>query len=211
MKFIIFLLFFVSILNGKIILEKSTYELTEDINSKKFTQSENNLNGFVTKIYKIDDQVVDCQNFQKTKLKAKKQQWIKKMELEEKQKGELLRHNSEMRLKLNKKVLSQELSNCKNRIKNIKKANLENYLVFDKETFLEQEWEKFVNFLIPELDKILDKDDSELNIQLLGNFIEKLEPYKIKLEKFLSKSISNAISKCDDTKKLKSIMKLIEE
>ncbi|OGB83031.1 hypothetical protein A3F66_01865 [candidate division TM6 bacterium RIFCSPHIGHO2_12_FULL_32_22] len=79
MKITIFWLFFVSILNGKVILEKATYELTEDINGQRFTQFENNSNGFVSKIYKINDKAVDYQDFSKAKLKAKKHQCYFKM------------------------------------------------------------------------------------------------------------------------------------
>jgi hypothetical protein len=211
MKKLLILLLFELNINCKIVTEKHNYELIEEINGKKFTLMENNLNGAWSFDYQVDEKNVDKTEFEKLKIKAKKQEWLLKERCKEEARKKSVENSNFLRVKLNKKILESELDSCKSRVNKVQKGKLGGYFIYSAETFSsEGEWQKFVDFVIPELEKIVQSSDSDLDIAKLERFVEKLEPYESRIDQFVVNAINNAIEKCDDTKKLKKIIELLE-
>lgn len=209
-KYLFFTLFFFY-LSSKIITEKFNYEITEEIDGLKFIQSENSINSKSLFSYKVDTQDVNKEDFEKAKLKAKKRELSNKFKKEQESRQKRMEENHNLKISLNKKILKTDLEWCNAKVQKIKKSKLVDYFVYNSKSFnSEQEWQKFIDFVLPELDKILQKSNEELEVVKLEHFIEKLEPYKEKINQLMQDSINNAIEKCDDTKKLKKIMILID-
>lgn len=186
-------------------------EFVREYDGKTFYQKEANYGGKVNKIFKIDEKPVSKDFFDHEIAEAKKEDWIKKEKEKERNRIEDLDFCLSNKIKINKKIFSLELQKCKKLIGNIDLYNLYDYCVFGSNSFTSSnEYDHFVDNLLPELENVT-LSSFEVDLNILNNLSNKLENYANRLKKFFKDALEKAIDTCDDTKKLKKLMKLLEQ
>lgn len=198
-KFAILLLIFTSLYSKKV-HELEIYELKEVFNNSEFEIYKESKNGITKLEYKVGGKPVSKQNYDALLAEAKKIDWAAKRD----------RKNA-AKLKISKKIYAKELECLKSSIEKLKTEDLSDYYAFEQATFVnENELNRLINSALPELENLLRRPDCELDINLMNGISEKLEIYNQKFRLFIQNSINNAINLCDDTKKLKKLMNLID-
>lgn len=198
-------------ISAKVVHEQRTYERQEIINDLSFTYKEQEKNNKLTVHWFIDNQEVDEQIFQEKKLKAKEAAWKIKQEAEGLKRECKKEFNKKAKQHLLKKIFVQELFHLEELIEIIKKYKLVPYFVFSPITFAcQQDIDQLFNSIIPDLKKLSLQPEEDSAAHNLNELTNKITSYSERLEKFLQETIDNAIERCNDTKVLKKLIKLVE-
>ncbi|MBD3231145.1 hypothetical protein GF322_00630 [Candidatus Dependentiae bacterium] len=207
--------------------ESSVIQTSYQLQSEKiiFTKKYQNINGRITQSWFIGNQeVAKDEYFEKLSQAEKEEQEIIKEE-ENKRKAEqarLKREKKELkkkeeesfykRIKLNglKKMINLEVAKIENKLKKLDEYSLDEYFVFEEQTF--DSFDSLQDIRIGLLNKaksLVLSDIEVLDFEDLKGVLKKLEVFPKKIEIFFRKSVKNAIDKCEDTKRLKDLLALI--
>ncbi len=107
-------------------------------------------------------------------------------------------------------MVSLELEKVQNSFAKLDKYNLDEYFVFEDDTFISQENLQDTKIgLMNRARELTVRSIEELEQGELKKVLEELEVVPGKVERFFRKSVKYAINQCDDTKRLKELLTLI--
>ena len=190
-----------------------------------YLQKYQDLNGKITELWSINGSEVTKDEFRDRMEKAEKEEKSieqelkeqkireeeeKKRELIEKQKKEDEAFYNQTKLLALKKLINLELQNAENCFARLEKYSLDEYFIFDQDTFLSlDDFLETKNDLLGKARKLNFCSIDELSVDEMQDVLKKMEALPDKIENFFRKSIKNAINQCNDTKRLKELLALI--
>lgn len=114
------------------------------------------------------------------------------------------------RLQTLKRLVKLELEGVEQAFARVDKYKLEDYFVFEEETFSSEQALGLVKVgLVNSARDLVIKDQEELGEDELKNMLSKLEEVPLKVERFFRKSVKFAVNQCNDTRRLKELLALI--
>ncbi len=147
---------------------------------------------------------------QEARAKKKREEEVKQKEFWDKKKKEEEDFITKSKVQVLKKLIGIELEKVQNSFVKLDRYNLENFFVFEGDTFGDKE--NLQQTRVDLLDKaklLIASGEDKLNIDELKIILEKLEAVPEKVERFFRASVKFAINQCDDTKRLKELLALI--
>lgn len=194
-----------------------------------FTQKHQSINGKVTNSWRIQDgqneEEVFADEYEKRMFLAEKEELeiakeeeerIKQEEedkrlllLEQKKKEEEL-FLLQARLQTLKKLVWLELEMVEKSFSKLDKYDLEQYFVFEDETFssIQSLCDVKVS-LVNQARELSIRAEEDLDKDELKNVLTRLEVVPDKVERFFRQSVKYSISQCNDTRRLKELLTLI--
>ena len=190
-----------------------------------FTEKYQNLNGKVTESFSVNDQWITKEEFSKkfvwaeseekriereTQERKKQEEELKQKELLAQKKEEEEKFIQEAKIEGMKKLVKLELQNVENSFVKLDKYKLDNYFMFEENTFFNEDIlnESKIG-LVAQARGITIKNTEELDSNELKETLSKLEVLPDKIERFFRQSVRFAINQCNDTKRLKELLSLI--
>ncbi|MFH1462040.1 MAG: hypothetical protein ABIF12_03785 [bacterium] len=227
--FFIFLFSFISIFSKEILVEGSSRVKQTKFVIKSgqiiFTEKYQNINGKATEEWNINNtNVLKDEYFKQMafvhqeELEIQKEAFRKKEEEElELKRVALLKKQQEqeefsknLKIQTLKRLVSLELEAVEREFKKIEDHQLEEYLVFEHDSFYSsQDYQDAKDTLLNRARAILSKEFHELDLDELRQILAKLELLPQKINNLFRSSIKFAINSCSDTKKLKQLLSLI--
>ena len=228
--FLIFLCFFIFSVNAKELLVQANSSVKQvkfilEDDQMIFTEKYQNLNGKVTESFSINEQWVTKEEFNKKFIWAeseekriereaedrkKQEEELRKKELLAQKKEESEKFIQEAKIEGMKKLVKLELQNVENSFAKLDKYKLDNYFMFEENTFFNEDVlnESKIG-LIARARGITIKNTEELDSDELKDVLSKLEVLPDRIERFFRQSVRFAINQCNDTKRLKELLSLI--
>jgi hypothetical protein len=190
-----------------------------------FVEKSQNVNGKSTENYLINNVETSKDDYlkkfsaaqedefaieQEARAKKKREEEVKQKELLDKKKKEEDDFITKSKIQVLKKLIGFELEKVQNSFVKLDRYNLENFFVFESETFLNKEnLQQTKVDLLDKAKSMVASSEDVLNIDELKTTLEKLEAVPEKVERFFRASVKFAINQCDDTKRLKELLALI--
>lgn len=187
--------------------------LEEEVAGKIFMQQVNMVNGLTKKNWKIGDQEVAEDEFERSLAEAKAQEWIN----ERKKEGEvrlskqielhILKNDIEKQdLRLHIKEVVEKVESIFDRFKG---TDIETYYLYGPLTIASPEEFENLQNEVKKAKDILQSNISDLNLEEMQLFHKNFVPYRYKIEQFFLESVKNAVNSCSDTKALKAYLQLL--
>lgn len=211
------------VFHGSSTLKQTKFKLNDS--EKVFSEKYQNVNGEITENWYINGVETDRANYFKEMDKTeeeekrieKEEAERRRLEEEEKRKqllNEKIEKEKEFRkttkIHALKKLVSLELAKVQNSFSRLDKYNLQDYFVFECETFdSEYVLENIKTGLVNRAKEITIRPFEDLNKKDLKSILCELEIVPSKVERFFRKSVQYAINNCDDTRRLKELLSLI--
>ncbi len=211
------------IFNGSSTLKQTKFILRDG--EKIFAEKYQNVNGQITENWYVSGVETDKEDYFKQMENAdaaektiEKEDREKKRQEEEEKKRQFLEEKERVekefrrttRLYALKKLVDLELIGVQKAFKNLDKYDLQDYFVFEQDTFnSEFVLENVKVGLVNRAKEIAIRSFDELKKGELKTILEELEVVPAKVERFFRKSVQYAINKCNDTKRLKELLSLI--
>lgn len=190
-----------------------------------FTEKYQNLNGKITESFSIDEQWITKEEFnkkfawaeseekriQREEAEQKRLEALRQVEeVQQKRKEEEELFVREARLEGMKKLVKLELQNVESSFSKLDKYKLEDYFMFEENTFAHQDvLDESKIGLVAQARGVVIKNTDELETDELKDTLNKLEVLPDKIERFFRQSVKFAINQCNDTKRLKELLSLI--
>ena len=190
-----------------------------------FTEKYQNINGKITENWIVNEVFVSKDDYYKKIIQSereeeeiKREQEILKIEEEEKKQKEFLAQKEkekeeflrETQIQALRKLVCIELETVEKSLSKLNKYKVEQYFVYQEDTFPSEESFNDVKIeLINQARELTLRNTDELNQDELKKVLSKLEVIPDKIERFFRQSVKYAINQCNDTKKLKELLSLI--
>ncbi len=190
-----------------------------------FTDKYQKLNGKVTKNWYINNVDVseseyakNLANAEKEEKEIAKEEEIKKREAEAQRLKEIMEQKKKeeeeflksTKMRGLKRLVQLQANNLKNSFERLEKYQLDEYFVWEDESFSDLEDFEQTKFGLLEKVKELDEKPKEYIFESeLNNMLLRLEAVPARIERFFRKSVRYAIDNCSDTKRLKELLALI--
>lgn len=190
-----------------------------------FTEKYQNINGTITEEWSINNSNVLKDEYYKQmsfihqeEIALKNEDELrKKEEAEQARKVVLLKKQNEekefskkLKLQTLKRLVSLEIDRVEKEFEKLDKYKLEEYFVFEHDTFYSsQDLENVKINLLNRARSLSVKGLDELEIVELKEILGKLEVLPKKINSFFRSSVKFAINNCNDTRKLKHFLSLI--
>lgn len=190
-----------------------------------FVEKYQNVNGKITENFSVNDVAVLKDEFLKRFLNAQEEEKALQKEVEENKKREEEKMKEELELQKKreeeqartstqiqalKKLINIELDKVQTSFLNLDKYKIDEYFVFEQETFsnLQVLQDNRIN-LINQAKEFTMRSEEHLKVEELKEILKKLEVLPDKVERFIRNSVKFAINQCNDTKKLKELLTLV--
>lgn len=190
-----------------------------------FVEKYQNVNGKVTENFSVNDVAVLKDEFLKKFLSAQEEEKALQKEIEENKRREEEKKKEELELQKKreeeqartstqiqalKKLINIELDKVQNSFLNLDKYKIDEYFVFEQETFsnLQMLQDNRIN-LINQAKELTMRSEEHLKVEELKEVLKKLEALPDKVDRFIRNSVKFAINQCSDTKKLKELLALV--
>ena len=190
-----------------------------------FTQKYQNINGKISQLCQIDGREVEKDEFEKRfndaeneekeivrreEKRKKEEEEQKKREKEELKKNEDQNFYQHTKLQLLKKLIGLEIEKIESCFLKLDKYQLEEYFVFDADSFsCLESLQEVKTEQLADARKLTVCSPEELEMPQLQDTLKKLEILPERIEQLFRKSVKNAINQCNDTKRLKELLALM--
>lgn len=183
-----------------------------------FTEKWQSVNNKVTEQWLIDTNEISSQEYQSRFKAAEEEEEQFKREERERKTRELLekkrRENEafllEARIETLKKLVGFELENVERMFGELDRYKLEAFFVFEEDSFQSPEsFQEIKIGLISKARELIIRKISDLDESELAEVLHKLEDAPVRIERLQRKSVKFAINHCNDTERLKELLKII--